>query len=367
MNQESPSKPSSDQFSPKRVLVITSDVPFVEGGHRVIARALCTALQKAGHQSEVWATPQNPFGRQFKAYLATWMTDVSESGDGLPVDHVISLRFPSYAVRHNRHSCWLNHRMREYYDLWESYSKKLYKRHLVKEMIRRKLIFTADQFLLGAKRVRLFAQSKNIQGRLTRFGGHDSELLYPPPPERNYHAGPFQKTILSVGRLHAMKRPELLVRSFGLMDKSWRLVMAGRGPEAGPLKELASSLGVNDRIDWKHEADDDELCDLYANCRAVFYGPVDEDYGMVPVEAYASGKPVITCEDSGGAKEWVEQGVCGNIAEPNPKSIAEALEIYADEETARKFGEVGRERVSKVTWESIIKKLLWEDGYQRPL
>jgi len=367
MTDKNLDKSNPDQFSSKRVLVITSDVPFVEGGHRVIARALCRALQKAGHQSEVWATPQNPFGRQFKAYLATWMTDVSESGDGLPVDHVISLRFPSYAVRHNRHSCWLNHRMREYYDLWESYSKKLYKRHLMKEIVRRKFIHTADQFLLGAKRVRLFAQSKNIQGRLSRFGGHDSELLYPPPPERNYHTGPFPKTILSVGRLHAMKRPELLIKSFGLMDKSWNLIMAGRGAEAGPLKELANSLGIADRIDWKHEADDDELCDLYANCRVVFYGPVDEDYGMVPVEAFASGKPVVTCVDSGGAKEWIEEGVCGNIAEPDPESIAAVLELYAEEETARKFGEVGQERVSKVTWENIIKKLLWEDGYQRPL
>jgi glycosyltransferase involved in cell wall biosynthesis len=357
----------ANHFSSKRVLVITSDVPFVEGGHRVIARALCKALQNAGHQSEVWTTPQNRFGHQLKAYLATWLMDISESGDGLPVDHVISLRFPSYAVRHNRHSCWLNHRMREYYDLWESYSKKLYKRQFIKESIRRKLIFTADKFLLGPKRIRLFAQSKNIQGRLSRFGDHDSELLYPPPPERNYHEGPFPKTILSVGRLHPLKRPELLIRSFALMDKSWKLVIAGRGQEAVELKELAQSLGVAGRIDWKHEADDEELCGLYANCRAVFYGPVDEDYGMVPVEAYASGKPVITCFDSGGAKEWVEGDVCGSIAEPDPKAVAEALELYANEETARKFGEVGRERVSKITWDSIIKKLLWEDGYHRPL
>ena len=367
MTNKDSDKEIATHISSKRVLVITSDVPFVEGGHRVIARALCNALKKAGHQSEVWTTPQNRFGHQFKAYLATWLTDVSESGDGQPVDHVISLRFPSYAIRHNRHSCWLNHRMREYYDLWNSYSKNLCKRQLIKESIRRKLIFKADNFLLRPKRVRLFAQSKNIQARLSRFGGHSSELLYPPPPERNYRLGPFPKIILSVGRLHSMKRPELLIKSFSLMDTSWNLIVVGRGHEAAPLKELANSLGVADRINWKHQTNDDELCDLYANCRVVFYGPVDEDFGMVPIEAYASGKPVITCKDSGGAKEWVEEGVCGSIVESNPESIAKTLKLYANEDVARKFGDVGLARVSKVTWNNIIKKLLWDDGYQRPL
>ena len=68
-----------------RVLVVTSDVPFVEGGHRVIARALVRALRDAGHESEILTTPQNRFGRQLSGYLATWLTDVEVSGDGQPV------------------------------------------------------------------------------------------------------------------------------------------------------------------------------------------------------------------------------------------------------------------------------------------
>ena len=64
-------------------------------------------------------TPQNRFGRQGSAYLANWLTDVGRTSDDRPIDQVISLRFPSYAVRHPRHVCWLNHTMREYYDLWD--------------------------------------------------------------------------------------------------------------------------------------------------------------------------------------------------------------------------------------------------------
>src|SRR5687767_5116558 len=104
-----------------RIAVITSSPPMSDGGHMIIARALVQALRDAGHESDVIVTPQNRFGRQGAAYLATWLTDVGMSDRG-PVDQVITLRFPSYAVRHPRHVCWLNHTMREYYDLWDRFS-----------------------------------------------------------------------------------------------------------------------------------------------------------------------------------------------------------------------------------------------------
>ena len=95
-----------------RIAVVTSSPPMVEGGHMVIARSLVQALRAAGHDAEVVVTPQNRFGRQASAYVATWLTDVGSSG-GHRIDQVISLRYPSYAVRHPRHVCWLNHTMRE--------------------------------------------------------------------------------------------------------------------------------------------------------------------------------------------------------------------------------------------------------------
>ena len=108
----------------KRIAVVTSSPPLAEGGHLVIARALTAALRDAGHHADIIVTPQNRFGRQASAYLATWLTDVGVSDRG-PIDQVISLRFPSYAVRHRHHVCWLNHTMREYYDLWEQVQRRL--------------------------------------------------------------------------------------------------------------------------------------------------------------------------------------------------------------------------------------------------
>ena len=117
--------PSAGTASVATVAVVTSSPPFAEGGHLVMARELVRALREAGHAPASLVTPQNRFGRQGSAYLAAWCTDVGAGPRGAPVDQVISLRFPAYAVRHPHHVLWLNHRMREYYDLWDQFSAHL--------------------------------------------------------------------------------------------------------------------------------------------------------------------------------------------------------------------------------------------------
>ena len=194
-----------------RVLVVTSDVPFVEGGHRVIARALVRALYEAGHTAEIVTTPQNRFGRQLSAYWATWLTDVRVAGDGGPVDQVVSLRFPSYAVRHPNQVVWLNHRMREYYDLWDDFSAGLNRKARLVEAVRRRALHFLDGRLLHRRAV--IAQSKTIQHRLYRWGGIDSDVLYPPAPQRDYRCDDYNGAILVVGRLTKLKRVDLLIQA----------------------------------------------------------------------------------------------------------------------------------------------------------
>ena len=169
-----------------RIAVVTSSPLFVEGGHLILARALVQALREAGHSSEIVMTPQNRFGRQAAAYLATWLTDVGVGHDNRPVDQVITLRYPSYAVRHPLHVCWLNHTMREYYDQWEQFSRPLSWKGRLKEGARRQLIHWADRWLLTTHVRKLFALSRTVQARLDRWGSVPSEVLYPPPPQRAY-------------------------------------------------------------------------------------------------------------------------------------------------------------------------------------
>jgi hypothetical protein len=159
-----------------RIAVVTSSPPMADGGHMVIARSLVQALRDAGHLADIIVTPQNRFGRQAAEYLATWLTDVETTHAG-PIDQVISLRYPSYAVRHPRHVCWLNHTMREYYDLWERFRAQLGLRGRAKEHVRRTIIRQVDRALLTHNVDRLFVQSKTIQKRLAMWPSLRSTVL----------------------------------------------------------------------------------------------------------------------------------------------------------------------------------------------
>ena len=164
-----------------KVAVVTSSPPLSEGGHLVIARSLVDALREAGHDAGLMLTPQNRFGRQASAYLATWLTDVGVAHDGTRIDQVISFRFPSYAVRHPRHVGWLNHRMREYYDLWDRFQARCPGRPASRNASGGRAIHRVDTYLLTRRVTRLFAQSATVQGRLRRFGNIRADVLYPPP------------------------------------------------------------------------------------------------------------------------------------------------------------------------------------------
>ena len=135
------------------IAIVTSAPPLIEGGHLVLARALERALLEAGHRAGIVLTPSNRFGRQGPAYLANWLTDVGMTGTGERVDQVISMRFPSYAVRHANHTCWLVHTMREYYDLWDRFAAGLSPQGRVKETVRRTLDPRRRHPLLQAPRL----------------------------------------------------------------------------------------------------------------------------------------------------------------------------------------------------------------------
>ncbi|MCL4811590.1 MAG: glycosyltransferase family 4 protein [Vicinamibacteraceae bacterium] len=343
-----------------RIAVVTSHPPFTEGGHLVIARALVAALEEAGHRAEMILTPQNRFGRQAAAYAATWLTDVGES-DGQAVDQVISLRFPSYAVRHPRHVCWLNHTMREYYDQWPQFSRRLSWKGRIKEATRRHMMHIADRRLLGPRHLsRLCAQSKTVQTRLRDELGLEAEVVYPPPPPRPYRVDGYARHLLAVSRLVPLKRVDLLVRALAEEAAApVHLVVAGDGPERGALAALAASLGVADRVRFVGQVGDRELVDLYAACRAVVFAPEAEDYGFVTAEAFASSKAVITCHDSGGPAELVRDGITGLLVEPTPTTVAWAMRRLHDAPgEAQAMGRHAREAARELTWPAVLARLV---------
>ncbi len=343
-----------------RIIVATSHPLFAHGGHLVIAEALVDALRAAGHDAATLLTPQNRFGRQGAAYTATWLTDVERAHDGRQVDQVISLRFPSYALRHSAHVCWLNHRMREYYDQWPVFRSGLSARAALKEQVRRRVIHAADRFLLTRNVTRVFAQSRTIQGRLMAWGHIPSTVVYPPPPRRAYRCDAYDDFILVVSRLTPLKRVGLVIDAVAERDMlGARVVVVGDGDDLRRLRAHAATQGVSDRVIFRGQVDETELLNQLARCRAVCFPSQHEDYGLVTLEAFSSSKAVVTCADSGGPAELVVDGVSGFVTPPNAKGLAAALgRVGGDAPLAERLGAAARRQADAVTWEHTLDQLL---------
>ena len=343
-----------------RVAVVTSTPLFVEGGHLVVARALVQALRDEGHEATMVLTPQNRFGRQGAAYLATWLTDVGLGDQNKAIDRVISLRYPSYAIRHPSHVVWLNHTMREYYDQWDTFKATLSWKATLKESARRRLIHAADRYLLTRNVRKVYTQSRTISARLQRWGAIESEPLYPPPPQRAYRCDRYGDYIFAVSRLAPLKRMSLLIDALAAPEAAGiRCVIAGEGDERQALEHAIVTRGLASRVTLIGRIDDREMLDHLAKCRAVCFPPYDEDYGFVTVEAFASRKPVVTCTDSGGPAELVADNVNGKVCAPRAEALASALrELMDDGAAAERMGRAGLDRVSGMTWSDATGKLL---------
>jgi glycosyltransferase involved in cell wall biosynthesis len=324
-----------------------------------MARELVRALREAGHDTALWVTPQNRFGRQASAYLAAWCTDVEVAHEGRRVDQVISLRYPAYVVPHDRHVVWLNHRMREYYDLWERFSSQLSFKARIKERVRRALIHRVDRHFLN-KAQRRFVISATVQKRLRRWGGIQSDVLYPPPPARDYRNDGYGDYIFGVSRLTPLKRFDLVLRALAEpVAAGIRCVIAGEGAELAELVRLRNNLDLADRVEFVGRVTDDQLIEHLARCRAVIFPPVNEDYGIVTVESFMCGKPVVTCHDSGGVAELVRDGENGFVTDPRPEALAEKLRTLMDDRNLTiRLGDTGRADALRMTWPDAIQKLL---------
>jgi glycosyltransferase involved in cell wall biosynthesis len=341
------------------VAVVTSTPPGVEGGHLVIARALVAALRTCGHEATLVTTPDYGFGRLTSTYRAARRTEVG-TVDGRRVDQVISLRYPSFAVRHPRHVCWLNHTMREYYDLWPRFAGSISWRNRAKERIRRAMLHAVDGRLLRHDVTRVVAQSRTIKDRLAVAFDIDAPVVYPPPPLSGYRCEQYGDFVFSVSRLDPLKRVDLLIRALAeLPARHVRAVIAGEGAEAANLRALAASLGVADRVQFVGRISDEAMLGCLARCRAVFFAPFAEDYGFVTVEAFASRKAVVTARDSGGPSELVRDDETGVVCDPAPGPIAIALARLADDRAiAERLGAAAAARAAELTWSRAVERLL---------
>jgi glycosyltransferase involved in cell wall biosynthesis len=138
-------------------------------------------------------------------------------------------------------------------------------------------------------------------------------------------------------------------------------VLVGRGPDERALRDQIQRLGLGDRVRIEIGVSNERLHELYLHARGVYFGPYDEDYGYVTIEAFAAGRPVVTLTDAGGPLEFVTDGETGLVADPDPRAIAERFDRLAgDVDAARRMGAAGNDLVREVvpTWPQIVTRLL---------
>jgi glycosyltransferase involved in cell wall biosynthesis len=343
---------------PRRSICVCSvQAPFIVGGAEILATELAASLKARGYLVDVVNVPFKWYPVQdiVKQALVWRFLEITES-NGVPIDMVIPTKFPSYLVKHPLKVTWLFHQHREVYDLYGTPYCSFTDDPEEQEI--RQTILRMDAKTLRESRC-VFTISKNVSARLSRYNGIPSETLYPPPHYAGrYREGEFSDYALYAGRLETLKRVDLLIEAFRYVDRGARLLIAGRGPQQENLERQVERLGLSDRIRFTGFVPEEDLLSLYADAFAVVYAPVDEDYGYVTVEAFLSGKPVVTCKDSGGTLEFVEEGVTGFVVDPEARALAGALNrLYLDRRLAREMGAAGRPRVAGIGWDAVIDAL----------
>lgn len=156
----------------------------------------------------------------------------------------------------------------------------------------------------AALRVNKFvAISEFVQTRIKKYYHQESEIIYPPIRLEKYKiANQVGDYFLMVGRLVSYKRFDLAIKVFNAIGKPLKII--GDGPERKKLEKLAKH-----NIEFLGLVSDSRMPDFYAKAQAVIF-PQEEDFGLVPLEAMASGRPVIAYR-GGGALETVIDGQTG--------------------------------------------------------
>ena len=224
--------------------------------------------------------------------------------------------------RNTLHLCYCHTPMRYIWDLFDEYFAPGRSGFITRTGARlfRGYLQRWDKQTAGNPQLYI-ANSENIRRRIRATYNRDSVVIYPPVDTGSFSVSREQRGyFLVAGALVPYKRVDVAVQAFNASQH--RLVIAGDGPERGRLEKIA---GQN--IEFRGQVSDAALRDLYAGCRALVF-PGEEDFGIIPVEAMASGKPVIAYA-RGGTLETVLDGVTGILfREQTPEGILLAMDSF---------------------------------------
>ncbi len=225
------------------------------------------------------------------------------------------------------------------------------------------LLFKAADTRAWKKYSGVIATSKEVKARIIKGGLYKdgpSMALYHPGIDWESFAGEkaYDPFLLVPGRIMWTKNIELAIQAFLKADlpKPWKLVVAGfldqkSEPYLNKLKNLAAD---SDRVVFELSPSDEKLYKLYSSAAVILFPPLNEDWGIVPLEAMANAKPVLA-NRSGGPKESILHNETGWLVAPEADAWAKVIKIFPDNiEQVRTMGEKGRIHARKYDWSEFV-------------
>lgn len=240
--------------------------------------------------------------------------------------------------------------------LWDWHHEYLAENHIglgmVGIMLRSKLSQLRVWDRLSADRVNYWiSQSKTVADRLKKYFRKDSSIIFPPVNINNFSISNNKSKdyYLIVSRLSPYKKIDLAVQAFNKLNK--HLIIAGEGSDKNRLEIMADSKN----IEFLGYVSEEKYRDLLSNCKAFIF-PGEEDFGLTPIEAMASGRPVIAY-NKGGVTETVIEGKTGLFFnEPTADSLISTINKF--EKNIKNFNpNTCRTRAEEFSEEIFIKKI----------
>jgi len=221
----------------------------------------------------------------------------------------------SAAVNHKPNLWYVHSPIREIWDLYEYTRENTVPKHLrgIFDIWVKYNRYLNKKYIKHAEK--LICNSKNTQNRVKKYLKRDSIVINPPTETENYNYHPHKNYWLSVNRLIGHKRVDMQIKAFSKLPNE-KLIIIGSYEKSRHFQEYAKYIKKIkpqnvDILSWVSQK---ELIDLYSNCKGFITTAKDEDFGMTPIEAMASGKPVIASNE-GGYKETVIDNKTGILIE----------------------------------------------------
>lgn len=342
-----------------RIALFNTMSPFVRGGAEILVDDLYDQLVRRGHSVTLFRVP---FPYSFDVPLLE-LVYAAKNMNFDAYDMVIAFKFPAYCAVHRNKTLWFFHQFRQVYDLFG-------KQHgfpdndmgnAFKEIIK-----VIDNEGIG-NAPKVFTNALEVTNRLKKYNNLDSTVLNPPLQNaEDYHCGKNGDYIYYPSRIDRLKRQHLAIEAMRYVKTNVKLVINGKCSEPAyisELREIIDRYDLNDKVTIEDRwVSDEEKIEKMADSLAVIYIPYKEDScGFVTMEGFYSSKPVISCTDSGGTYEFIEDNLTGLFSKPEPESLASCMDrLFSDKEKTKSMGETAYKEIIRrnITWDNTVRRLL---------